>query len=324
MVPHVVVLGAGVGGTLVANRVARRRPAWNVTVVDTHADHIFQPGLLYLPLNRKPVESLERAVRSLLDPRIELRAHRVEGIDLATREVRLEGNGALTADAVVVATGSRVDPREIPGFYDGAFHFHCRHRAIDLRAQLEDWRGGRIVVGASRFPYKCPPSPVEFTLLLDAWLRRCGLRAATQLTYVSPAPRVVSHEPVADLLEPLLRERGVAVRTAFAVSEIDPAGKRLVAAGGDAEPYDLLILVPPHTPAPFLRGSPLVDDTGWVRTDPRTLRAGERIYALGDTANLPIPKTGSGARLQSEVVAANIVAELEGRGPIATYDGGVT
>ena len=50
--PHrIVVLGAGTGGTLAANRLrARYRPdEAEITVVDQDDRHVYQPGLLFVP-----------------------------------------------------------------------------------------------------------------------------------------------------------------------------------------------------------------------------------------------------------------------------------
>ncbi|MGW3115823.1 hypothetical protein ACWDBW_01520 [Streptomyces sp. NPDC001107] len=48
---HIVILGSGTAGTLTANR--RRRTygeaECRITVVDQDDDHVYQPGLLFVP-----------------------------------------------------------------------------------------------------------------------------------------------------------------------------------------------------------------------------------------------------------------------------------
>ena len=88
--------------------------------------------------------------------------------------------------------------------------------------------------------------------------------------------------------------------------------------------YDLLVLVPPHSGAPFLRECGLADASGWVPVNPHTLSAGGGIYALGDAAGLPVPKTGSAARYQASTVVHNILRQLEGKPPRAGYNGNFT
>lgn len=63
---EIVILGGGIGGTLVANLLARKltRKQANITVIDRTGRHIYQPGWLYIPFGGAPPERLERAERS--------------------------------------------------------------------------------------------------------------------------------------------------------------------------------------------------------------------------------------------------------------------
>ena len=48
---RLVILGAGTAGTTVANKLRRRlaRDEWRITVIDRDRDHLYQPGLLFIP-----------------------------------------------------------------------------------------------------------------------------------------------------------------------------------------------------------------------------------------------------------------------------------
>jgi len=48
---NIVILGAGTGGTMMANKLARTLDLkqWSITVVDRDNVHLYQPGLLLLP-----------------------------------------------------------------------------------------------------------------------------------------------------------------------------------------------------------------------------------------------------------------------------------
>ena len=83
---------------------------------------------------------------------------------------------------------TRIAADEIPGFREGAFHFHCRRRAASLKEALQSFTGGDLVVGASRATYKCPAAPIEFALLLQDQLRRDGRLAGTRLSFLAPGP----------------------------------------------------------------------------------------------------------------------------------------
>jgi sulfide:quinone oxidoreductase len=320
--PKAVILGAGVGGLGVAGRLARGG-GFDVAVVDGRERHLYQPALTEIPFHRKPLESFERSVDTLLPRGARWYPSDVRSIDPERRQVRLTSGRALDYDFLVIASGCHPSPRGIPGFYEGAYHFHCSKRALHLRGALAEFRSGDIVVGATRLPYKCPPSPHSFALLLDACLRRDGRRGGARLTFVYPLLQAYPVPALAGPLESLLRERGIAVETSFGVASIDAARRRVTAADGRSLPYDLLVLVPPHRGAPALSECGLAGEEGWVAADRFTLRVREGVYALGDAADLPVPKSGAAARAQAAVVAANIRAEAGGRPPEARYDGRV-
>ena len=47
---HVIVLGGGVGGIPVANRLVRARDDIRVTLIDSHGDHVYQAGSINVAL----------------------------------------------------------------------------------------------------------------------------------------------------------------------------------------------------------------------------------------------------------------------------------
>ena len=46
-----VILGAGTGGTIMANKLRKvlDRSEWEMTIVDQHQTHYYQPGFLFIP-----------------------------------------------------------------------------------------------------------------------------------------------------------------------------------------------------------------------------------------------------------------------------------
>ena len=73
MPARVVVLGGGVGGTLVANLLSKElgREA-KVTVVEPTGMHVYQPGFLYLALGQANGRWLARDERTLLRRGVDL------------------------------------------------------------------------------------------------------------------------------------------------------------------------------------------------------------------------------------------------------------
>jgi sulfide:quinone oxidoreductase len=321
MRPRVVIVGAGVGGIFVANRLARAGGRLKVTVVNTYADHLNQPAFLYEALGSRMRYRAPAA--SLLRPGVELHIGRAHAIELSCRRIRLDDAGSIPFDYLVLATGSRLAEDHVPGFQEGAHHFHCGAAAARLSRALTAFEGGTIVVGASRLPYKCPPSPHEFVLLLEERLRVRGIRDRTRLVFVYPLPDVFSRPGVVQVLRPLFQERGIETVTSFISSRVEAGRRVLVAEDGREIPFELLVLVPPHRGAPLVRHSGLGNPDGWMPADPATLKFADRAYVLGDAADLAVPKSGAAAHYQADVVASNILAEV-GSGVPSRYDGRVT
>jgi sulfide:quinone oxidoreductase len=328
MIAKVLVLGGGVGGTIVANHIARSEAPVRVTVVDPSGRHVYQPGLVDVALGRTRFERIERRERSLLDPRVTLHVDRVKQIFPDARRVALESGVDHYYDALVVAMGASPDLNAIPGFFEGAHHFHTPWHATRVAAALAGFGGGRIVLGSAGFPVKGPASVVTFALLLEEELVRRGLRDRTEIAFVHPGAGALPHPDLAAAAERLLIERGIPVIASFPVSAVDAPAKRLHAADGRALDYDLLILAPPHRPPALLGEAGIADVSGFVRADPATLRVAERMYVLGDAAELFTPlgehaaKCGAATRRQAPVVAANVLAEVTGGlTPLARYAG---
>jgi sulfide:quinone oxidoreductase len=316
MPTRIVILGGGVGGTLTANLLARRLGAGDVsiTVADATGQHVYQPGWLYLPFGKERARNLVRAERGLLDRRVNLIVDRFTRIDADRRLVVAEGGTALPFDYLVIATGSRNTPDDVPGLAEAGHHFYSAEAALRLGKALDDLDGGRIVVGVGGLPYRCPPAPLEFLLLLDSELRDRRVRDLYELVYTFPIGRVFTIETVADFVAPVLEERGIVVETFFNLETVEPATRQATSLEGTTLDYDLLVMIPPHRGAEVISASGLGDEQGWLPTDRHTLQVKglERVHAIGDGTDLPVSKSGSAAHFQAQVVAERIAAEITG------------
>jgi sulfide:quinone oxidoreductase len=322
----VVVLGGGVGGTLTANLLSRElgRDA-NVTVVDPTGMHYYQPGYLYVTLGQANGRWLVRDERTLLRKDVDLMIEGAVGIDPEAGTVRLERGGSLDWDYLVLATGARLVPDQVPGLVEGSHEFYSLDGAQRLREELRRFRGGRILVGIAGIPYKCPPAPVEFVFMVEEYLRRRGIRERSEITLLSPLNRAFTIESASKVIQPIMEERGIGLTTFFNVEEVDASAGIVASLEGEKAEYDLLVLVPPHRGQQVIADSGLGDVSGWLPTDRHTLQVEgqERIFALGDATNLPISKSGSTAHYEAPVIASRIVSLVRGTAPKENYGGTV-
>jgi sulfide:quinone oxidoreductase len=323
---RIVVLGGGVGGTLAANLLSKAlgRDA-AVTVVDATGMHHYQPGYLYVALGQADGRWLARDERTLLRDEVELAVERVTGVDAAAGTIALERGGTLGWDYLVIATGARLVPDQIPGLAEGGFDFYSLAGAQRLREALRRFRGGRVHVGVSGIPYKCPPAPVEFVFMLDEYLRKRGIRDRSELTLLSPLNRAFTIESASKLVQPMMAERGIGLGTFFNVESLDPAAGTISSLEGEKVESDLPIIIPPHRGQGFLIDAGLSDGSGWVPVDRSTLQiqGRDRVFAIGDATNLPISKSGSTAHFEAPVVASRIASLVRGTAPKENYGGRV-
>ncbi len=323
---NVVVLGGGVGGTLAANLLSDSLgDAGRVTVVDPTGMHLYQPGFLYVALGQANGRWLARDERTLLRKRVDLAIETATRVDTARSVVETARGTRVPYDYLVLATGARLVPEQVAGMVEGAHEFYSLNGAQRLREELRRFSGGRILVGVAGIPYKCPPAPVEFTLMLEEYLRKRGLREKSEITLLSPLNRAFTVESASKLVQPIMEKRGIKLATFFNVESVDPAKHIVTSLEGEEAEYDLLVLVPPHRGQTVIEESGLGDAGGWVPTDRYTLahRDHERIFALGDATDLPISKSGSTAHFEAPVIASRIASLVRGTAPKEAYGGRV-
>jgi sulfide:quinone oxidoreductase len=321
---RIVIVGGGVGGTLVANLVSRKlsnaidRGDVSVTVVDIVGEHTYQPGFMYIAMGHQKPEGLVRPERGLLDKRVRLEVGEVTRVDEASQLVELADGSRLYYDQLIVASGSRILPEMVDGLSEEAHHFYGPEAAQRMRDALNAFTGGKVVIGIAGMPYKCPPAPLEVAFLIESELRDRGLREKSEVHFCSPIGRAFTIESVSEMATPILEQKGIDLHTFFNVEKIDRERKVIQSLEGEELAYDLLILVPPHKGAQFLIDSGLAPAPGgWLPTDKHTLEVGGRanIHALGDATDLPLSKAGSTAHFEAPIVAERVAAAIEGREP---------
>jgi len=326
MPARIVVLGGGVGGTLTANLLDKElgRDA-KITVVDPTGMHVYQPGFLYVALGQANGRWLARDERSLLRKDVDLVVDRAIRIHPDAGTVQLERGDSLEWDELVIATGARYVPEQVPGLAEGSHDFYSLEGAERLREALGRFEGGRIAIGIAGIPYKCPPAPVEFSFMVEEFLRRRGIRDASSVDLLSPLNRAFTIESASTLIAPIMEERGIGLTTFFNVESVDPATKTVSSLEGEAVANDLLVLVPPHRGQRVIDASGLGDAGGWIPTDRRSLQVvgHDHVFAIGDATDLPISKSGSTAHFEAPVIASRIASLVRGTAPRTNYGGRV-
>ncbi|EFW93783.1 FAD-dependent pyridine nucleotide-disulfide oxidoreductase [Haladaptatus paucihalophilus DX253] len=326
---RIAIVGGGTGGTVLANRLADELAPEidagdvEVTLVTDDPDHVYKPLYLYVAFGEREAQEARRPISELLDSRVELRINRVVSID--TDEKRLscqDGGTTLDYDYLVLSTGAKLTPEDVPGLKEGGHHFYGPDGAEALRDDLAEFTGGHLVLSVIGVPHMCPAAPLEFVFMADDWLRERGRRDDVEITYTYPIGRAHGLESIAEWATPELEKRDINVETFFNADEVDPEEKVIRTMEGTEMDYDLLVAIPPHSGDDLIKESGLGDD-GWVPVDKETLEADAAadVYAIGDTADVPTSKAGSVAHYEAGVVADRLASRVRGHTPTAIFDG---
>ncbi len=326
---HLVILGAGTAGTMVANRMHSRLPDdWAITVIDPAGTHLYQPGLLFLPFGAHDEPKMTRPRARTLHAGVDWRRASVQTVDARQRVVSLADGTELPYDLLVIASGSQIKPGETPGLVGGEWHrtihdFYTLEGAQALRRALASFPGGRLVLNVVEMPIKCPVAPMEFLFLADAFFTRRGIRDKVELVYATPLDGAFTKPTCNKVLSYLIERKGIRLETEFNTGEVDADGRKLRSFDDREVSYDLLVSIPTHGGAPFVDASGLGNELGFVPTHPNSLRAkaDDHIFVLGDATDLPSSKAGSVAHFQAEVLQENLQRAIDGRSLDDGFDG---
>src|SRR5262245_60799650 len=236
---RVVIVGAGFGGLTAAKRLAKA--PLDVTVVDQHNYHLFQPLLYQVATATLSPADIASPIRGILRnaDNVKVILAKVSGIDIARQEVVADGR-RIPFDDLIIATGAEhayfgTDWAQLlPGLKTIDEATYIRRRillAFELAESEPDADERRrllnfVVVGGGPSGVEMAGSIAELAnRALTSDFRAIDPRSA-RIVLVEAAPRLLT------TFDPLLSERarrslgqlGVEVRLGTGVTECDRSG----------------------------------------------------------------------------------------------------
>ena len=343
---HVVVLGAGLGGTIMAYAMREKLGAADqVTVVTLGSTYSFVPSNPWVAVGwRKPEE-----ITVDLDPvfrrhGIALRSEGARKVYPAENRLDLNNGESIAYDYLIVATGPDLAFDEIPGLGpSAATQSVCR---IDHATKARDGvdalirTGGPAVVGAVQGA-SCFGPAYEFAFILDTALRNAKARDRVPMTFVTPEPYIghLGLDGVGDtkgLLESALRDHHIKWITNARVTRVEP-GRMFVEEVDDAGavkanhelPFAFSMMLPAFRGVEAVRGiDGLVNPRGFILIDKHQRNPKyPNVFGIGVAVAIPpvgktplavgVPKTGFMIESMVTATAENIAALVAGREPTA-------
>lgn len=319
---RVLVLGAGFGGLELTTRLSDELgDDVDIVLIDKGDGFVFGFSKLDVMFGRTTAEAVRHPYSDVVKPGVRFVQTTIRAIDPTRLRVETDA-GAFEADVMVVALGADLDPTTTPGLVEVGHEFYTVAGAFAIRDVLSDFQGGRVVVGVTSTPFKCPPAPSETALMVHDFLMERGLRNASEISLVMPLGAPIPPSPAAsEALLAAFAERGIAWYPERLVRALDPRRRVAVLADGDEMPFDLFLGVPAHRAPDVVLSSGMCVD-GWIPVDPLTLEtAFPNVYAVGDVTSVGTPKAGVFAEGQAAVVADEIIARQRHGESSSTYDG---
>jgi sulfide:quinone oxidoreductase len=324
-----MILGGGIGGLALSNALVKKvGHRATITLIDSKSKFAFPPSFLWLMLGTRRPEQIQRNLDRLNKKGVTVVQDEVSRILLDEHRVETKTN-SFQYDYLVVAMGADYDYQIIPGF-EKAHHVYDLESTVRLRDELPKFKGGRVAVGVSRTPFKCPAAPYEAAFLIDHYLRARQMRDKTSIAFFTPEaqPLPAAGAEIGGHVASLLKERGIEWNPKEKLVEIRD-GTCIFESGKTIE-FDLLFCVPPHRAPQSVIAAGLTDQTGWIPVDASTMETKQPdVHALGDVTSIAtpngyvpfLPKAGVFADGQAESLAKNLARRIKGRQPSERWNG---
>ena len=342
---HIVVLGAGLGGSIMAYELADQiRKENKITVVTKDPTYHFVPSNPWVAVGWRSRDDITIDLAETMARKgIAFKAIAAEKLHPDENRLELADGSSIDYDYLVIATGPELAFDEIEGLGPHGGHTqsicHVDH-AVKANAAFEEFckNPGPIVVGAVQGA-SCFGPAYEFAFILETELRRRKIRDKVPMTFVTSEPYVghLGLDGVGDtngLLESEMRDHHIKWMTSSRVKKVEP-GKMTVeeiaddgSVKGEKElPFGFSMMLPAFRGIKAIMGiEGLVNPRGFVLVDDHQRNPKyPNIFSIGVCIAIPpvgptpvpcgVPKTGFMIESMVTATAHNLGNVLRGQEP---------
>ncbi len=339
---HIVVLGAGLGGTMMAFEMHEKlREGDTLTVIGQGPVYQFVPSNPWVAVRWREKKDIQIDLTNVMARKgIAFETIGAERVHPTENRIRLNDGRDVFYDYLVIATGPDLAFDEIPGF--GPEHYTqsvCQTSHAEKAAEAVDAlikNPGPVIIGAAQGA-SCFGPAYEFALILDTELKRRKIRDRVPMTFVTSEPYIghLGLDGVGDtkgLLESELRNRHIKWVTNARVKEVFADKMQVEELTDDGAlktthdiPFTFSMLLPAFRGVPAVHGiENLTNPRGFIMIDRNQRNMTFRnIFAIGVCVAIPpigktavpvgVPKTGFMIESMVTATAQNIAELMEGR-----------
>lgn len=341
---HIVVLGAGLGGSIMAfEMLDHMREEDTLTVINKGSTYQFVPSNPWVAVRWRKREDVEVELAPSLSKRgIALEPVGAKRVNPTDSSITLEDGRVVHYDYLIIATGPELAFDEIEGFGPEANttsvcqlgHAEKTAEAIDRLIK----NPGPVIVGAVQGA-SCFGPAYEFVFILDTELRRHKVRDRVPITFVTSEPYIghLGLDGVGDtkgMLESEMRQRHIKWITNAKVKNFEAGMAHVEEVADDGSlkathdiPFNLSMMLPAFRGVPAIYGiEGLTNPRGFVLIDNHQRnKAFPNVFGIGVCVAIPpmgktpvpvgVPKTGFMIESMVTATAQNIGLLLKGEEP---------
>ncbi len=347
--PHIVILGAGFGGTYVAKKLAKyvKNETIDVTIVNKTNYFLFTPLLHEVATGSLSPTSVAEPLREIFaGTGIAICQGAVKSIDLTERKVYIasaNSQHALPYDYLVVATGAETNYYGIPGAEKYSLPLKSLSDAVNIRTHVIDCFEEAVmcedpaerarllsfvVVGGGPTGVETVAELTEFIHgMIDRYFKNnysCDHKEV-KITLIHAGPELLQQfQPqLRKSVLDHLKEKGVDIKLEGKVTNITSHTLTLLDKTNEVEAIPTATVIwaagVKAISLDFIGSSNTISNTGRLNTDEFFRISGdERAFALGDTAGA-LPMLAQTAVQQADVIAHNVIASIKQK-KLQTFD----
>ena len=331
----VVIVGGGAAGIATASSLLKRNPKLDIAVIEPSEVHYYQPGWTMVGAGVFDKEFTRRAEARVMPRQVTWIRTAASGFVPDENKVILCDGRDVGYRVLVACPGITLDWNAIPGLAEtigknGVTSNYGYDLAPYTNRLVKEFKGGRALFTQPAMPIKCAGAPQKAMYLSCHRWEKAGVLKDIDVQFHTAGAVLFGVAAYVPALMEYVERYGAHLNFESKLVAIDGAAKvaTFERKDGDGtrrvdERFDMIHVVPPQVAPDFVRSSPLAAASGFIEVDEATLQhlRYPNVFALGDACSASNAKTAAAARKQAPVVAVNVLAALEGKEPVADYDG---
>lgn len=333
---QVLIIGGGNAGISVAAQLLRKSKTLDIAIIEPSEKHYYQPAWTLVGAGVFDQQKTVRAEASVMPKGVEWIREKAASFAPELNQVMLQNNSIVSYDYLIVAPGMQLNWNAIKGLKESlGKNGVCSNYDFNIAPytfeSIKNTKHGTALFTSPNTPVKCGGAPMKIMFLAADYFRKHGVLENINIQFMSGGTRLFGVEKYEKTLKKVVEKDEIKLNFFLRLDEIDGPNKKAKFVGIGPENkdkefwvnYDMIHVTPPQSAPDFIRNSPLANAAGWIDVDKNTLQHVRyaNIFGLGDASSLPTSRTGAAIRKQAPILVANLLALINNKSMVASYNG---